>query len=81
MQPRSLLKLSCAQIAYNLVKYNKYLSLDDIHELAKELKIKERTIERRLNKSEAPTWIETLYNKGNIVGYRYSKKRTKKVIC
>jgi hypothetical protein len=81
MTPRSLLPLSCAQIAYNMIKYNKYLSLDDIHELAKELKIKERTIERRLNKSEAPSWVETLYKKGNIIGYRYSKKRTKKVIC
>ena len=81
MKPRSLLQLSCAQIVYNMIKYNKYLSLDDIHEIAKELKIKERTIERRLNKSEAPSWLETVYKKGNIIGYKYSKKRTKKVIC
>lgn len=78
---RSLLRQSCAEITYNLIKYNKYLSLDDIHELARELWIKERTIERRLNKSEAPSWICTVYKKGQIIGYKYSKKRTKKVIC
>lgn len=75
---RSLLKLSCAQIVYNMIKYNKYLSLDDIHELAKELRIKERTIERRLNKSEAPTWVETCYKRNTIVGYKY--KRNKRTI-
>jgi len=79
---RSLLKKPpCALTVYLWIKYNKYLDVNEIPELAKELGVRTKTIERRLNKSECPVWIQTVYKKGDRVGYKYSKKRTKKVIC
>lgn len=66
-------KLSQAQLIYQLIRENKYLSLKQVHEVAEALGCKQRTLERRLNVSEAPSWIETCYIKGCIAGYRFKK--------
>ena len=69
---------SKANIIYVMIKQNKYLSLNEVHKLAHRLGLKERSAERKLNKSIAPDWIVTIYRKGCITGYAY--KRAKKVI-
>ena len=71
--------ISQTAIIYNLIKQNKYMSLDDVHHAAIALHMKARSIERNLNNSRCPSWIITVYDEKNqIKGYKF--KRQVKVI-
>lgn len=59
---------------YELIKSFKYLSLSDVHRYARKWGLKDRSIERMLNKSMCPQWIVTVYNnKKQVTGYKYKK--------
>ena len=58
------------QSLWNEIIRRGFLSLDDVHNIARSMKKKESNAERRLRPSESPM-IETVYNERDmVIGYR-----------
>ena len=59
------------QLLNEQLKQKGYLSLNEVHKIAKELKYKESNAERRLRQSESPNAEPMFDEKHHIIGYKY----------